>query len=480
MSSTASALLYSRGKKRFWKLFLGLFSFKSAARNKVLFNKEYVVEKNPSRYLLYIGIAISVIPLLLVSLYLLQMDELLGDIPKGTFIIVLLLLQFLFMYFLLTKLATVHKSLNTTILCTDSLIDGLPEALLFVNEDGKIIRTNNSALEAFGYSSEQLINQKVEKLISGRYPKMLIELSQAYKHSKGNVSRPKRLNLIGLKKDGSEIEVEISLFHLAHADQPLVVLVITDVTQQHIYHEVIRHAQRMEAVGQLTTGVAHDFNNILTTILGNTECAEIYINDKEKTKQHLNSVKEAVERASFLTYRLLAFNRKQPLKEQALNILELLHELTGLLKRTLGSKINITLHVPDNIWPVFIDKAQFENSILNLCLNAKQAMPDGGKLIIEVKNITVDNSLITEKELPVNDFVEISVDDQGIGIPKDAKDKVFEPFFTTKKAEKGSGLGLTMVYQFIKQSKGTIILNSEEGVGTSIKLFLPRYTTNKD
>ena len=233
----------------------------------------------------------------------------------------------------------------------------------------------------------------------------------------------------------------------------------------------LRQSQKMEAVGQLTGGVAHDFNNILTVILANAEALQEGTLSEADRKERLDQVVEAAERAAGLTRQLLAFSRKQPLRPQRTDVNALVTATGKLLLRTLGAQIEIDTILADDLWIVNIDRTQLETVLVNLCLNARDAMPDGGRLTIETRNVVIGAG---DAEGAAGSYAMLAVTDTGSGIAPEFIDKVFEPFFTTKEVGKGTGLGLSMVYGFIKQSDGHIRIDSAAGRGTSIKLYLPR------
>jgi signal transduction histidine kinase len=240
-------------------------------------------------------------------------------------------------------------------------------------------------------------------------------------------------------------------------------------------NQKLRQSQKMEAVGQLTGGIAHDFNNILTVIIANTEALQQDTAVEPVMAERLEQIMLSADRAADLTKQLLAFSRKQALRPQRTNINDLVTTTRKLLQRTLGEQIEIDAILARGLWAVSIDRAQLENALVNLCLNARDAMPNGGKLLIETGNVVLDEAYASSNsDIPAGRYAMIAVTDSGTGIPQELIEKVFEPFFTTKEVGKGTGLGLSMVYGFIKQSNGHIKIYSEEGHGTSIKLYLPQ------
>jgi nitrogen-specific signal transduction histidine kinase len=237
----------------------------------------------------------------------------------------------------------------------------------------------------------------------------------------------------------------------------------------------VRQAQKVAAIGQLTGGVAHDFNNILTVITGTIEILEDAVKDRPHLTQITDMISAAASRGADLTKHLLAFARQQPLQPRSTDVNALVIDDARLLRSTLGEQIEIDSMLAHDAAPALIDPSQLSTAILNLALNARDAMPNGGKLTLETKNVVLDENYASmNSEVKPGNYVMIAVSDTGEGIPGSLLDKVFEPFFTTKDVGKGSGLGLSMVYGFVKQSNGHINIYSEEGHGTTVKLYLPQ------
>jgi signal transduction histidine kinase len=237
----------------------------------------------------------------------------------------------------------------------------------------------------------------------------------------------------------------------------------------------VRQAQKMEAIGQLTGGVAHDFNNLLTVITGTIEILADAVKDRPHLAQITNMIGAAAARGADLTQHLLAFARRQPLQPRSTDVNALVVDVARLLRPTLGEQSEIESMLAHDTSPALIDPSQLSTAILNLALNARDAMPDGGKLTLETRNIVLDENYASmNSEVSPGNYVMIAVSDTGEGIPARLLDKVFEPFFTTKEVGKGSGLGLSMVYGFVKQSNGHIKIYSEENHGTTVKLYLPQ------
>lgn len=247
-----------------------------------------------------------------------------------------------------------------------------------------------------------------------------------------------------------------------------------DITEREQAEEQLRRAQRMEAVGQLTGGVAHDFNNLLQVIRANLEMIERGIKD-EKTLSRIANATHAADRAADLTRQLLAFARRQPLEPEVVNSGRLVQDMAEMLRRTLGEGIEVETVIAGGLWNTIADPAQVESALLNLAINARDAMPGGGRLTVELANAALDDRYAArDPDITPGQYVMLAVSDTGQGMSKETVAKVFEPFFTTKSEGKGTGLGLSMVHGFVKQSKGHIQIYSEPGQGTTVKIYLPR------
>ncbi len=240
--------------------------------------------------------------------------------------------------------------------------------------------------------------------------------------------------------------------------------------------EQLRQAQKLEAIGELTGGIAHDFNNLLTAVIGNLDLLTRHADGvNPRLLRWANSALEGARRGATLTQRLLAYSRRQPLEPKPTDVVQLLDSMCDLLRRTLGENIEIKTTVTEEIWPAFVDVNQLDSAILNIAINARDAMEGKGNLSISVQNVTVDAyDKHAQSGIPGGDYVMISLQDTGKGIAEDIIDRIFEPFFTTKPIGQGTGLGLSQVYGFLKQTGGQIALQSEPGHGTTVRMYLPR------
>jgi signal transduction histidine kinase/DNA-binding NarL/FixJ family response regulator/HAMP domain-containing protein len=267
----------------------------------------------------------------------------------------------------------------------------------------------------------------------------------------------------------------------ARGTQTGAVLVFRDVTRAKEIERQLRQSQKLDAIGQLTGGVAHDFNNILTVITGTAEILADGVADRPNLLAIARMIDQAAERGADLTRHLLAFARRQPLEPRSVDINNLVLDAAQLLRPTLGEHIEIESMLESDAEPALIDPSQLSTALLNLAVNARDAMPNGGKLTLETGNVVLDEAYArSNPEVQPGNYVMIAVSDTGTGIPANLRDRVFEPFFTTKTVGKGTGLGLSMVYGFVKQSNGHVKIYSEEGYGTTIKLYLPRAGAKAD
>jgi PAS domain S-box-containing protein len=281
-----------------------------------------------------------------------------------------------------------------------------------------------------------------------------------------------------LRQDGSYAEILDRGFVLRDGDGKAVRMIggMTDVSEQRALADQLRQAQRLEAVGQLTGGVAHDFNNLLTVMMGNAELLHDALREAQPGLAELaGMIGTAAGMGAELTRRLLAFARKQALQPQPVDPRRLVEEFEPLLRRTLGAGVAIRTDFGESVWPALADPGQLENALLNLCLNARDAMPEGGRLLIEAGNVVLDDEYASQhQDVQAGDYVMLAVSDTGCGMAPDQLARVFEPFYTTKRKGLGTGLGLSMVYGFVRQSRGHVSVYSEPGVGTAVRLYLPR------
>ena len=329
----------------------------------------------------------------------------------------------------------------------------------------RLLDANVSALERLGFTRDELLELTIDALVPGDADLRPEEIIRQMLDCGGFV-----FERVYLRKDGSELPVEVSARVVEHGDRTVIQSFVRDITERKQAEEQLRQAHKMEAVGQLTGGVAHDFNNLLAIILGNAEL----LNERLGNDALAETVIRAANRGGELTQRLLAFSRRQPLRPNATDLNALVAGSTDLLRRTLGEPVAIGTEAARDLWNVEIDPNQLENALLNLAINARDAMPDGGTLVIETANVTLGDRAAAAIGAVPGDYAMLAVTDTGTGMPPEVLEHVFEPFFTTKKVGEGSGLGLSMAYGFAKQSGGALQIESELGDGTTVRMYLPR------
>ncbi|MBE0506245.1 MAG: PAS domain S-box protein [Marinospirillum sp.] len=339
----------------------------------------------------------------------------------------------------------------------------------------KIVFVNEAFERITGYSKEEVI---------GRSPRLLQgpDTQASELRRIGNALRqwqPVRGELLNYRKNGEPFWFELDIVPLADETGWFThwVAVERDITQQKQMQQQLMHVQRMESVGQLTGGIAHDFNNLLTVISGNLELLVEQLAAQPQLQLLAKTSARAADRGTQLTRSLLTFAREQMLQPVEVCINQLIDDMLPLLESSVGERMNIKLYPGVNLWPALIDESYLESILLNLVINARDATPLGGAVILETANITLDeNYAARNAEVTAGDYVMLVVSDSGSGIQPEIIDRIFDPFFTTKDKTRGTGLGLSMVFGFIKQSGGHISVYSEPGQGTCFRLYLPRAT----
>jgi PAS domain S-box-containing protein len=379
----------------------------------------------------------------------------------------------------ITERKRAQESLRESEQMARGIIDTALDAFVQMDEAGRVTEWNAQAEAIFGWPRSEAIGMRVAELIVPPEHRDAHTDSLARFLAGGTgqlLGRRFEIDAIRRDHEGSKpIRVELAVTALRRRTGHLFNAFIRDVTERAAAEERLRQAQRLEAVGQLTGGVAHDFNNILTVITGTIDILADAVADEPRLAAVANMIDDAASRGTELTQRLLAFARRQPLQPRATDINALIVDTAKLLRPSLGEQIEIESMLDADAWPALIDPSQLSTTLLNLALNARDAMPGGGKLTLETGNVVLDEAYASQNtDVVPGPYVLIGVSDTGSGIPAAIRDRVFEPFFTTKEVGKGTGLGLSMVYGFVKQSNGHIKVYSEEGHGTTIKLYLPR------
>ncbi|MFB9952361.1 PAS domain S-box protein [Rhizobium puerariae] len=354
-----------------------------------------------------------------------------------------------------------------------SILDTVPEAMVVISETGIITSFSAAAERLFGFSSDEVCGHNVKMLM----PSPDREAHDGYLSRYLTTGERRIIGygrvVTGQRKDGTLFPMELAVGETVTSGKRIFTGFIRDLTSRHKIEEELRQSQKMEAIGQLTGGLAHDFNNLLTVISGNLEMIENRLVD-ERLLVLLREAQDAAEDGAKLTGQLLAFGRRQPLNPKLVDVGQLVTGFSDLLRRTLGETIEFRTVVTGASNEALVDGSQLQNALLNLAINARDAMPRGGKLTIDISRVKLDVDYAQMyPHVRTGDYVLISVTDTGTGMTPDVREKAFEPFFTTKGVGAGTGLGLSMVYGFAKQSGGNIQLYSELGQGTSVRIFLP-------
>ena len=359
------------------------------------------------------------------------------------------------------------------------LVDSSPE-MIFIVSDGKIVYMNNTGLKLLGASyAGEVVGKPVMAFI---HPESRDMIRQRIPQLMGERKRTALVEQKYLKLDGKVLEVEAMGLPVLYRNKPAAQVYARDVTQrkemeEELFrsHEQLRQAQKMEAVGRLAGGVAHDFNNFLTAINGYAELLTVRLEDGVPVPHEIAEIRRVGERAATLTRQLLAFSRKQVLMPKVFELNGVVKGVSEMLRGFIGENIEFRTNFTNHLWPIKADKGQIEQVIMNLAINGRDAMPEGGTLTIETGNVVLSEPLpIGTGHITPGSYVVMSISDTGIGMDDATMSHLFEPFFTTKAKGKGTGLGLATVYGIVKQSGGYILVQSEKGKGTTFKIYLSR------
>ncbi len=355
-----------------------------------------------------------------------------------------------------------------------SVVESAPDAMVIVDVGGQIRLVNAQTEKIFGYSREELLGQPIEILIPDRLKHSHSKQRAAYEADpRLRTMGRERLNIVGLCKDGSELLVEIGLSPLKIQDRAMTAASIRDVSGRRSLERQLHRAQRMEAVGRLAGGVAHDFNNLLTVINGFAELALEKIIEDHPSRSDVEQVIVAGDRAAALTRQLLAFSRQLVLEPRVLDLNRIVREFEGFLRRAIGEGVELTTVLDPELGKVSVDSSQVEQILMNLAVNARDAMPAGGVLKIETANVELNEAYVGDALVVPGRYVLLATIDNGVGMDEETLSHIFEPFFTTKGSDDGTGLGLSTVYGIVRQSGGYARARSEPGRGARFEVYLP-------
>jgi PAS domain S-box-containing protein len=386
-----------------------------------------------------------------------------------------------------------------------SILDTVPDAMVVIDERGVMQSFSAAAERLFGWPSDEAIGRNVRMLMPNPYRDRHDDYLERYLTTGERRIIGIGRVIEGLHRDGSTFPMELSVGEMKFGDRRFFTGFAKDLTElnaanadlkasaadlkaanAHLKQELeireaaeaqVRQMQKMESIGQLTGGLAHDFNNMLSIVIGSLDFAKRRLDsDRARALVYIDNALEGAQRAALVTARLLAFSRQSPLEPQALDVDELVGGMSEMLRHTIGEHLRVETICAGGLWRAFVDQGQLENAILNLVINARDAMPEGGRLTVETSNAHLDDAYAAvHNEVEAGQYVLVSVTDTGTGMPADVIVRVFDPFFTTKGIGKGTGLGLSQVYGFVKQSDGHVKVYSEPGVGTTVRLYLPRF-----
>ncbi len=379
------------------------------------------------------------------------------------------------------RLANRERALEQSKNTFRTLFDFAPDSICIVNPQGIIEMVNHQARKLFEKKPEELVGQDYRNIMPENMQAKFKSFEGRLK-SEGEVIEDSGDGILRYQRSkGDERLLEMIVSSVEIEDQPMVLVLIRDLTEKIKTDNQLRQVQKLESLGRLTGGVAHDFNNLLGIVIGQLDLLERGIDDREKTIARVNKVRKAALLASDLTQKLLAVSRKQALKFEPVNLNELLDDVVDMLHRTMKDHITIQSEIAENLPIVEADSSELVNALINLAVNAKDALQDGGEIYIGAEVVGAGEvcSQGPDEAILPGDYVSIEVADNGTGIPASILERILEPFFSTKPKEKGSGLGLSMVYGLIKQVKGHLCIESVEGKGTSVHLYLPVMADSK-
>ncbi|MEO7072656.1 MAG: PAS domain S-box protein [Rhodanobacter sp.] len=357
------------------------------------------------------------------------------------------------------------------------IIDTALDGFVQVDEAGLITEWNPCAAAKLGWKREQVLGRAlVELVLIGRdRERHATELPPITRDTSLRAGNP---TLEMTTRDGRKLPVELSISTLPLSGGVRYNVFFRDLSDKLLIETQLRQAQKMEVVGQLTSGIAHDFNNLLQGVIGALELIELRSNEgrADEIGPFVRGALTSANRAAALTHRLLAFSRRQPLDPRPLDANPLIKAMGDLLQRTLGENIAVRYELAAELWPTLCDPNQLENALLNLAINAADAMPEGGRLVVRSHNVDIDEAKAQRwPDVAPGEYISIDVIDTGVGMPPEVLERAFDPFFTTKQPGRGTGLGLSMVYGFAHQSNGHCEIHSRPGEGTTVRIYLPRH-----
>ena len=380
---------------------------------------------------------------------------------------------------LLAQFQETQRALRESMARLTAVVETAVDGFILIDSRGRILLFNPACERLFGYRADEVFQENVKLLMPQTYSLHHDDYLRNFLRTGERKIIGIGREVVGRRKDGSTFPMDLSVGEVRQDGESIFVGIIHDLTERKLTERQLQQAQKMEMVGQLSGGIAHDFNNLLTVIVGNAEHLSEQLKSRLDLRQLADNICQAGERGAELARRLLAFSRRQLLRPRAIDCHELIASTCKLLKRTLRENIEVTTAFNADAIFAFADSGQLESAVLNLALNAQDAMAAGGRLTISTGIASLDdNCQGVHPDIESGEYAMIAVTDNGEGMTSDVAARAFEPFFTTKEVGKGSGLGLSMVYGFVKQSNGHVSIYSEPGLGTTVRIYLPNVTLN--
>ena len=355
-----------------------------------------------------------------------------------------------------------------------AILEAAHDAIITMDSNLNIREFNPAAEHMFGHRRSDILGRSVDLLIPAADRETQLDTLKQYMETGGGPLSARRLELTAVRADGTEFPVELTVARMRGDSRAVITGFIRDITERRALEEQLRQSQKLEAIGRLAGGVAHDFNNILMSIMGAADLLLMQLGVNDPARSEASEIKQAVERGAGVTRQLLAFSRRQATRARLFALGDVVRGLETMLRRLIGPEIEFEIECGPRPVTVLADAGQFEQVVMNLVINARDAMPEGGRLTVRVEELDLDDAAaLTLTEGHPGRYARLSISDTGTGMSEQTRAKLFEPFFTTKEQGKGTGLGLSIVYGIVKQSGGYISVSSELGRGATFYIYLP-------
>jgi PAS domain S-box-containing protein len=354
-----------------------------------------------------------------------------------------------------------------------AILEAAHDAIITMDSQLNIREFNPAAEEMFGYTRLDILGRSVELLLPPGDRAQQMSALNLYLTTGGGPLAGPQVELTGRRADGSDLPLELTVARLGSDNRAVLTGFVRDITERRALEEQLRQSQKLEAIGRLAGGVAHDFNNILMSIMGAADLLLMQLATDDPARGEVSEIKQSVVRGAGLTHQLLAFSRRQAVRPRIFALGDVVQGMDTMLRRLIGPEIELEIICASEPLMVRADSGQTEQVVLNLVVNARDAMPEGGRVTVRVEEVDEDGDVVTTMARGAGRYARLSVSDTGTGIDEQTRAKLFEPFFTTKEQGKGTGLGLSIVYGIVKQSGGDIAVVSEPGKGATFRVYLP-------